>query len=126
MEIEENITHLLITTLCTCLSPDVEITSIAELTMPGEGYSGAKMRRFDVQYISNRGSRERISLAVKDASLVERRTLLHLYHQGHQCIHFCHTLDLEKVGREPICMQLIAGKPGKLNPEELNRAVRRA
>jgi len=123
MAIDENINRLLSETLRACLVADGEITSILELAMPGVGYSGANIRRFDVQYAFGKGAAENISLVVKDASRVERRALLHLYHQGHRCIPFCHTIDLDQESRAPVCMKYIAPAPGKLKPENCKHAA---
>lgn len=110
--IDEKTTHLLADTLRACRITDEVPTEIVELPMPGQGYSGAQLRRFEARFSARGGEMTGVGLVVKSAGRVERRTLLHLYRQGHGCIPFCHTLDLERDAPEPLCMQYLPADPG--------------
>jgi hypothetical protein len=110
--IDHALTRLLIETLRVCgVSANAAPDMLVELPMPGRGYSGAQLRRFEVHDPGAGGQTPAAALVVKDAGRLERRTLLHLYRQGHACIPFCHTLDLERDGREPLCMEYVAADP---------------
>jgi thiamine kinase-like enzyme len=105
---DDNILQLLTATLQTCVCPEGKILSVAQRPMPGVGYSGAELRRYAVEYAaSSAGEAQQVELVVKDASLIERRVLVHLYHQGQAAIPYCCTLDLEGSRPAALCMEYL-------------------
>lgn len=81
-----------------------------------QGYSGAVLRYYDVAY-SDDGAARQTTLVIKDAPLVERRTLAWLGEQG-LAVPANHSADLTTAASAPVCMEY-AGDP----PAEENRAA---
>ena len=69
-----------------------------------QGFSGATLHYYDVVYEAPVGERGEVRLVIKEATLVERRTLAWLNGRG-LAVPFSHTLDRVGEATAPVCMQ---------------------
>lgn len=79
-----------------------------ELPQPEQGFSGATLRRYAVNYATAAGSQS-IILLTKDGPLVERQVLDLLNAQGQIAVPFAHSLDLISAEPALFAMQWLAG-----------------
>jgi len=83
------------------------LTAVVEQPQ-NQGFSGATIRRFQVQYQSADGPGN-ATLLTKDGPLAERRVLDLLNAQGQPAVPRSHSLDLSSPERELFCMEAIEG-----------------
>ncbi len=116
--IETNINYLLEKTIQQHVAKDAQLSKATEFA--GEqGYSGAAVRYFDVQYKTAVSKTVSIKLVVKDAPLVGRKVLQLLGDQVKTAVPFSSTDDLESETSQPICQQFIPDPCTELNDDQL-------
>ena len=106
------------------IEPDAVVLTATEFT--GEqGYSGAAVRYFDVQYKTAVNETANIKLVVKDAPLVGRKVLQLLGQQVKTAVPFSSANDLETDRAQPICQQFIPTPCKQLNPAQLQQLAQK-
>ncbi len=102
-------TTLLQATLRAHVAPDVRVIAAVQRAAGEQGYSGARLRYYDVTYTRS-GATAQATLVTKDAPLLERRT--HTWLGDRRLpVPFSHTPDLATDAAAPLCMQYIGNAP---------------
>lgn len=96
-------------TVATHVAAGARVVGVRERERGAQGYSGATLRYFDVAYAAGTEAGQ-VALVVKEAPLVERRTLAWLGARGLP-VPFCHIPDLETAAPAPICQQYAGELP---------------
>src|SRR5438445_10818693 len=92
---DEYVRTLLSETVAAHVSPSARVVQ-SEAHPLQANMSGARMYRCDLALDTGPGSPKTVSLVIKEAELVERRALAHLYQQGQPNVPSTHSLDLSK------------------------------
>ncbi|HST03972.1 MAG TPA: phosphotransferase [Chloroflexia bacterium] len=95
---------LLQETVARYVDPVAQIAQVQELSVDS-GLSGAIVKRYVLTLQGVADESSVVRLVTKNASLKERRTLVHLGAQGQPNVPFSHTLDLNSDAPALICMQ---------------------
>ncbi len=88
------------------IAPEGRVVASHERPLPEQGWSGATIRVYDVEYESE-GERATVALATKDARSVERRVLTLLSEQGHVNVPYASCLESPDDERALVCMRAI-------------------
>jgi hypothetical protein len=100
---ETDLLELIEATIAAHVAPEARVVAVLERERGAQGYSGATLRYYDVAYAATGGAGQ-VTLVVKEAPLVERRTLAWLGARG-LAVPFSYTADLTSDALVPICMQ---------------------
>jgi len=115
----QRVRDLLQATVERFVAPGGSITRVEPLPI-GTGLSGDRLERFQIEIQGDDRLNGEITtrLVVKNASLIERKTLAHLQAQGSAHVPFNHASDLVSDGHRPLCMQDLGDRdrPYSLDP----------
>src|SRR5689334_9979407 len=102
MEGDAAVQALLQETVRRYVDPAARIEAVRELPITA-GESGETVQRYEATLSAGLGAPAVARLVVKQAGLVERRTLAHLNAQGQPNVPFSYTPDLTADGPGPLC-----------------------
>jgi hypothetical protein len=97
------VSKLIAATIAAHVAAEARVVRVQERERGAQGYSEAMLRYYDVEYAAA-GAVGQVTLVVKEAPLVERRTLAWLGARG-LAVPFSYTPDLTSDALVPICMQ---------------------
>jgi hypothetical protein len=97
------VSELIAAAIAARVAADARVVRVRERERGAQGYSGATLRYYDVEYAAA-GAVGQVTLVIKAAPLVERRTMAWLGARG-LAVPFSYTPDLTSDALVPICMQ---------------------